>query len=60
MDNKNINLTIDEIHGIRHENYENIKNMTDDEIIAKTKKSAAKGWAKIEELRKTKGITVKR
>lgn len=56
MDNKNITLTIDEIHEIRYQNYEVIKNMTDEEIINKTKKSAERVRARIEELKKNKDV----
>lgn len=37
----NLNLTVDEIHAIREENYQKTKNMTEDELIEYTKKESA-------------------
>lgn len=45
-------FTIDDIHQIRHENYENTKNLKPEELIQKTKCEAEASKKLIEELRK--------
>ena len=47
-------FTIEDIHRIRYANYENTKNMLPRELIEKTKKEAALGWARLIELKKDK------
>jgi hypothetical protein len=46
-------FTIDDIHRIRYENYEETKNMSADELIERTKKAAAPGWERLAALRKS-------
>ena len=48
------NFTIDDIHAIRNENYELIKTLSHEEIIAKTRREASKGWARLEQLKAAK------
>ena len=48
------NFTINDIHKIRYENYEKTKNLSHEELLTKTKKEAASGWAKLEKLKKAK------
>ena len=48
------NFTIEDIHNIRYENYKKTKNLLPKELIEKTKKEAASGWAKLNELKKRK------
>ncbi len=45
-------FTIDDIHKIRYENYENTKNMKPEELIEKTRREAEEGKRLLEELRK--------
>ncbi len=45
-------FTIDDIHQIRHENYENTKDLKPVELIEKTKHDAAASKMRIQELRK--------
>jgi len=54
------NFTIDDIHKIREYNYEITKDMTVEEKIAYYRKSAESVQKQIDEIRKAKGITVKR
>ena len=53
------NLTMEDIHHIRYENYEKTKNMLPQELIEKTKKEAASGWARLNKLKKEKKTTYK-
>ena len=48
------NFTIEDIHNIRHENYEKTKNLLPKELIEKTKKEASAGWARLTELKQKK------
>ena len=48
------NFTIEDIHDIRYENYEKTKNLLPQELIEKTKKEAASGWARLAELKQKK------
>ena len=48
------NFTIEDIHNIRYENYENTKTMLPKELIEKTKQGAASGWARLTELKQKK------
>ena len=50
------NFTIEDIHNIRYENYEKTKNMLPKELIEKTKKEAASGWARLTELKQKKKV----
>jgi hypothetical protein len=52
------NFTIEDIHNIRYENYEKTKTMLPKELIEKTKRGAASGWARLAELKKQDGSTV--
>jgi len=45
-------FTIDDIHRIRYENFENTKNFTPQELIEKTKHDALESKIRIIELRK--------
>lgn len=45
-------FTIDDIHRIRYENFENTKNLTPQELIEKTKYDALESKTRIAELRK--------
>ena len=45
-------FTIDDIHKIRYENYENTKSMKPEELIEKTRREAEEGKRLLEELRK--------
>ena len=47
-------FTIEDIHKIRFENYEKTKDMLPKELIEKTKREAASGWARLNELRQKK------
>lgn len=49
------NFTIEDIHQIRYENYEQIKDLSPAQIIARTREKALEGWQKIEEIRMKKG-----
>ncbi|MCL2671518.1 MAG: hypothetical protein FWF10_05735 [Clostridiales bacterium] len=40
-------FTIEDIHIIRYENYEETKGLCPKELIEKTKREAASGWARI-------------
>ena len=46
------NFTIEDIHNIRYENYEKTKSMLSKELIEKTKREAALGWARLTELKR--------
>ena len=48
------NFTIEDIHNIRYDNYEKTKNLLPTELIEKTKKEAAFGWARLIELKQKK------
>lgn len=45
-------FTIDDIHKIRYENYENTKDMKPEELIERTKREAEVGKSLLKELRK--------
>ncbi|GAB6172397.1 hypothetical protein JCM15765_18750 [Paradesulfitobacterium aromaticivorans] len=45
-------FTIDDIHKIRYENYENTKDMKPEELIEKTRREAEEGKRLLKELRK--------
>lgn len=45
-------FTIEDIHKIRFENYENTKNMTPEELIEKTRLEAEEGKRLLQELRR--------
>ena len=45
-------FTIDDIHRIRYENYENTKDLNHQELIEKTKRDAEDSKMRINELRK--------
>jgi hypothetical protein len=45
-------FTIDDIHRIRYENYENTKDLNHQELIEKTKREAEDSKMRINELRK--------
>ena len=45
-------FTIEDIHKIRFENYENTKNMTPEELIKKTRLEAEEGKRLLQELRR--------
>jgi hypothetical protein len=45
-------FTIDDIHKIRYENYENTKDMKPEQLIEKTKREAEEGKRLLAELRK--------
>ena len=47
-------FTLNDIHRIRYENYEKTKNLSHKELIARTKKEAASGWAKLEKLKENR------
>jgi len=53
-----MNLTIDEIHGIRAKNYEKTKNMTWDEYNTRLEGRAKIAKAKIEALKNKKSKSV--
>ena len=55
--NDNSMFTIEDIHRIRYENYENTKNMLPSELIEKTKKEATLGWSRLAELKQDKNRT---
>ena len=44
-------FTIEDIHNIRYDNYEKTKDLPPKELIEKTKKGAAAGWARLAELK---------
>ena len=46
-------FSIDDIHQIRHENYEQTKHMTPQELIAYTKRQAEEGRKILEEMKNT-------
>jgi len=45
-------FTIEDIHVIRYENFEQTKELSAEELINKTKAAASPGWQRIKELRK--------
>lgn len=47
-------FTIEDIHNIRYENYKKTKTLLPIELIKKTKKGAAPGWARLSELKQKK------
>jgi predicted MarR family transcription regulator len=44
-------FTIEDIHNIRYENYEQTKKLLPIELIEKTKKEASLGWIRLAEIR---------
>ena len=55
----NTGLTINDIHKIRKENYEQTKHLSNKELIQKTINDAKPGWERIAMLKKQKLVTVK-
>ena len=45
-------ITINDIHNIRKENYEQTKHLSNKELIQKTKEQAKPGWERIAAIRK--------
>ena len=54
----NSSLTISDIHKIREENYEQTKNLSNEELIQRTKEQAKAGWERIAEIRKEQLVSV--
>ena len=52
--NTSSKFTIEDIHNIRYENYEKTKNLQPKELIEKTKREAAQGWLRLNELKLVK------
>ena len=49
-------FTVEDIHKIREDNWEKTKHLSPEELIEETRKAAAPGWARIEELREKKRL----
>ena len=54
----NNSLTISDIHKIRAENYEQTKNLSNGELIQKTKEQAKPGWDRIAMIRQQQLVNV--
>ena len=54
----NSSLTISDIHKIRKDNYEQTKNLSNRELIQKTKEQAKPGWERIAAIRKEQYVKV--
>ena len=54
----NTGLTINDIHKIRKENYEQTKHLSNKELIQKTINDAKPGWERIAMLKKQKLVAV--
>ena len=54
--NNNSNFTIEDIHSIRYENYEKTKDLSPKELIEKTMREAAPGWARLTDLKHNKRV----